>query len=91
MNQSNRFNRFLRHPMVIAIVTAGLFGIIVAWCGAKFQHRNWKVEHEIAKKTTFVDNLFDKRTDLGQKIFYLISKREKNCWNIFHTTKDMFY
>ena len=80
---------FLRHPLVVAIVSAGLFGAVVALVGASFQHFLWKDQYKIIRQKALYDKYFDKRAEVTKDIFYLIGQREKTCLQIFHTTIDM--
>ena len=72
-----------RHPLLIAIVSTCLFALVVGGLGSFFQHRNWKKQEEISRKKTHQEKLFDNRTEIAKRLFYLIRKRETNAWSLY--------
>ena len=77
------FWRFLRHPLLVACVSTGVFGLVVALLGTAFQHSNWDKQDRISRERTQQEKLFDKRSELAAEIFYYMKKRETNAWSLY--------
>ena len=83
-----RIEHWARHPLVVGLFSTVIFGLIVAGVGSWFQHKNWKKQEEIARQKTQQEKLFDKRTEIAAKVFYVIKKREINAWSMFGACND---
>ena len=87
-NKKHWFLRVLKHPLLVACASTGVFGVIIAWFGAEFQHRNWIKQEEISTQKTKQEKLFDQRSKLIRDVFYLMKNRELNTWNLYRAVES---
>lgn len=71
-----------RHPLLVSIISVGVFGIVIALLGSYLQHENWKKQEDISRQKTRQEKLFDKRAEIVRGIFYWHKLQEQICWDV---------
>lgn len=83
----SRFWAFINNSrIIVACFSTLIFGVVLSYCGARFQHQFWLEGDSIARYRNKVQKIEDKRIDLLARMFTILGKVEQELWNLFSET-----
>jgi hypothetical protein len=85
MKSKNCSFDILKHPLIIAVLSSLIFGLVVSYLTVKLEYRyTLKITNLTLRKAQY-DKIFDKRAEIIVTTFSLLQKRENCIWDRFRT------